>query len=113
MVRPTVLDVMNRSGAVAEGKRIKARTATTASGKPSAAGREAAKKAGDTLPGTDKFPIRNAAEVEKAKHDIGRTNEPRAKVVAYIDRKAKEFGAAPVGKSKSERQKTLYDHRTS
>jgi hypothetical protein len=79
-----------------------ARTATTHSGKPSAEGRREARKHGDTLPGTNKFPIRNAAEVAKAKHDIGRTTEPRAKVVAYIDREAKKYGAAPVGGGKSE-----------
>jgi len=49
------------------------------------------------LPGTDKFPVDSAADVENAKHDIGRTNEPHGKVVNYIDDMAKEYGVAPVG----------------
>jgi hypothetical protein len=51
------------------------------------------------LPGTDdKFPVSGPADVENAKHDIGRTNEPHAKVVNYIDQMAKEYHVAPVGK---------------
>lgn len=69
----------------------------TPSGGVSAHGREAAKNAGHTLPGTDKFPIRNLSDLAKAKHDIGRTSEPRAKVTAWIDRRAKELGGKPVG----------------
>ncbi len=70
------------------------------SGGVSAHGRREAKKKGDTLPGTDKFPIRNLSDLEKAKHDIGRTTEPRSKVVAYIDREAKKLGGRPVGERK-------------
>lgn len=51
------------------------------------------------LPGTDKFPIGSAADVENAKHDIGRTSEPHGKVVRYIDQMAKEYHVAPVGGS--------------
>jgi len=70
----------------------------TKSGSVSAAGRQQAKKAGDTMPGTGgKFPIRNKSDLANAKHDIGRTNEPRAKVVAWIDKRAKELGGKPVG----------------
>lgn len=59
------------------------------------------------LPGTkDKFPVNGPADVENAKHDIGRTNEPKGKVVKYIDEMAKEYGVAPVGgKSKSKGKK--------
>jgi hypothetical protein len=68
----------------------------TADGVPESK-RDRAEKAGDTLPGTDKFPIENARDLEKAKHDIGRTNEPHDKVVNYIDRKAEELGEPGVG----------------
>jgi hypothetical protein len=53
------------------------------------------------LPGTDKFPIGSAADVENAKHDIGRTDEPKSKVVHYIDEMADEYGVAPVGGKKT------------
>ena len=69
----------------------------TPSGGVSAHGRESAKEAGHTLPGTDKFPIRNLSDLEKAKHDIGRTSEPRSKVVAWINRRAHELGGKTVG----------------
>lgn len=73
----------------------------TPSGGVSASGRKKAKAAGDTMPGTrGKFPIRNLSDLSNAKHDIGRTNEPRAKVVAYIDRKARQLGGSPVGHSR-------------
>lgn len=50
------------------------------------------------LPGTDKFPVNGPADVENAKHDIGRTSEPHSKVVNYINEMAKEYHVAPVGK---------------
>lgn len=50
------------------------------------------------LPGTDKFPVNGRADVENAKHDIGRTSEPHSKVVNYINDMAKEYHVAPVGK---------------
>lgn len=51
------------------------------------------------LPGTkDKFPVNGPADVENAKHDIGRTNEPHDKVVNYINDMAREYHVAPVGK---------------
>jgi hypothetical protein len=49
------------------------------------------------LPGTDKFPIKGPADVENAKHDIGRTSEPHGEVVRYINEMAKEYHVAPVG----------------
>jgi hypothetical protein len=51
------------------------------------------------LPGSgDKFPVGSAADVENAKHDVGRTNEPKAKVERYINEMAKEYHVAPLGK---------------
>lgn len=50
------------------------------------------------LPGTDKFPVDSAADVRNAKHDIGRTSEPRDKVVRYVNEMAREYHVAPVGK---------------
>lgn len=74
----------------------------TPSGGVSAKGRAAAKSQGDTMPGTGgKFPIRNRSDLANAKHDIGRTNEPRSKVVAWIDKRAKQLGGAPVGGRKT------------
>ncbi|MCW2929922.1 MAG: hypothetical protein JWM19_884 [Actinomycetia bacterium] len=53
------------------------------------------------LPGTDKFPVDSAADVQNAKHDIGRTSEPKGKVVNYINEMAREYHVAPVGHEKS------------
>lgn len=70
------------------------------SGGVSAHGRQIAKSKGETMPGTGgKFPIRNLSDLAKAKHDIGRTNEPRSKVVSWINRRAKELGGRKVGES--------------
>lgn len=69
--------------------------ARTPGGSVKASARREAK--GHTLPGTDKFPINNLADLRNAKHDIGRTNEPRAKVVRYINSRARALGGAPVG----------------
>jgi len=82
----------------------------TASGAVSASGRKAAREAGETMPGTGgKFPIRNLSDLSNAKHDIGRTSEPKAKVKAWIDRRARELGGTPLGgggeaKSKADRR---------
>ena len=78
-------------------KRARGGSFNTPSGGVSAHGRKDAKSKGHTLPGTDKFPINNLKDLSNAKHDIGRTNEPRSKVVSYIDRRAKELGGKPVG----------------
>ncbi len=73
----------------------------TPSGGVSAGGRRAAKGKGETMPGTGgKFPIRNLSDLSNAKHDIGRTSEPHGKVVAWINRRAKALGGAPVGGAK-------------
>jgi hypothetical protein len=74
------------------------KTFRTLSGSVSAHGRQAAKSKGETMPGTGgKFPIRNLSDLSNAKHDIGRTSEPHAKVVAWIDKRARELGGKPVG----------------
>jgi hypothetical protein len=58
------------------------------------------------LPGTKgKFPVDSAADVENAKHDIGRTTEPKGKVVDYINDMARQYGVAPVGGGKSKKGK--------
>ena len=80
----------------------------TPSGSVSASGRRGAKAEGHTLPGTDKFPIRNASDLANAKHDIGRTNEPRAKVIAYIDREARRLGEPGVGEGGGDKAKRRY-----
>ena len=50
------------------------------------------------LPGPgDKFPVSGPADVENAKHDIGRTSEPKGKVESYINEMAKEYHVAPIG----------------
>jgi hypothetical protein len=43
------------------------------------------------LPGTDKFPIDSAADVRNALHDVGRTNEPHAKVMHYLHDMENEY----------------------
>lgn len=69
--------------------------------------RDRAEEAGHTLPGTDKFPIENKSDLEKAKHDIGRTNEPHDKVVRYINQRAEDLGGEKVGEDKSEKTSRL------
>ena len=77
----------------------------TKSGSVSAHGRQKAESEGKTMPGTGgKFPIRNLSDLANAKHDIGRTSEPRGKVVAWINRRARELGGSPVGGGKSARR---------
>lgn len=66
--------------------------------KITAAVRQKAKSSGQTMPGTGgKFPIRNLSDLSNAKHDIGRTSEPHAKVVGWINKRARELGGKPVG----------------
>ena len=73
----------------------------TPSGSVSASGRHAAKSKGQTMPSTGgKFPIRNLSDLANAMHDIGRTSEPHAKVVGWINKRARELGGKPVGATK-------------
>lgn len=86
----------------------------TRSGGVSAEGRRKAKAHGETMPGTNKFPIRNASDLAKAKHDVGRTSQPAA-ARRWINRRAKELGEPGLGETKGsderkERQAKMYDH---
>lgn len=67
----------------------------TPSGGVSAGGRREAERHGETMPG-GKFPIRNASDLEKAKHDVGRTNEPEA-ARRWINKRARDLGKPPIG----------------
>lgn len=85
----------------------------TPSGGVSAEGRREAKAKGETMPGTGgKFPIRNLSDLAKAKHDIGRTTEPRSKVVGWINKRAKELGGKPVGAGETSRADRRYRDRS-
>ena len=78
----------------------------TASGAVSEHGREAAEEKGQTMPG-GRFPIRNKEDLANAKHSIGRAKGDKGAVKAWINKRARELGAAPVGGSKRSR---MYDH---
>lgn len=67
----------------------------TPSGGVSAAGRRDAERHGDTMPG-GAFPIRNAADLANAKHDVGRAKDPAA-ARAWINRRARELGEPSLG----------------
>ncbi len=70
----------------------------TRSGGVSAGGRKAAEAKGETMPGTGgKFPIRNLSDLSNAKHRVGTTSEPHGKVVAWIDKRARQLGGSPIG----------------
>lgn len=65
----------------------------------SEASRHAAEKKGETLPG-GRFPIRNDADLEKAKHAFGRSKPgTRAQVHNWIDERARDLGEPPLGGS--------------
>ena len=83
----------------------------TAGGSVSAAGRKEAQGKGETMPGTDKFPIRNASDLEHAKEDIGRTNQPAA-ARRWINRRAGELGEPKLGESNEGggKKRSLYTH---
>jgi hypothetical protein len=68
----------------------------TPGGSVSAAARREAKAKGQTQPGTDKFPIRNKADLRRAKQSIGRSSTPEA-TRAWINRRARALGAKPIG----------------
>jgi hypothetical protein len=67
----------------------------TPSGGVSAAGRRKAAAKGDTMPG-GRFPIRDKADLADAKDDFGRAKDKPA-VKAWINKRAKALGAAPLG----------------
>ena len=68
----------------------------TKGGSVSAAGRRAAQKKGDTMPGGS-FPIRNAADLARAKHDVGRAKNPAA-ARRWIDERAKQLDKPGLGR---------------
>lgn len=88
---------MVKKGALKPGMKTGGEAFHTPSGGVSAKGRRQAEAKHETLPGTDKFPIRNLSDLAKAKHDIGRTSEPREKVIRHINRRAEELGGKKVG----------------
>lgn len=75
----------------------------TPSGGVSANARRSAEKKGDTMPGGS-FPIRNRQDLKNAKHDVGRAKNPAA-ARAFINKRAKEMGAPPIGGNKPKPQK--------
>ena len=89
----------------------------TKSGSVSAAGRREAQGRGETMPGGS-FPIRNAADLANAKHDVGRAKNPAA-ARRWINKRAKELGEPGLGESKAGgddkkgRQRKMYDHERS
>ena len=98
------------------GARTMAKGFRTPSGGVSAEGRREARAKGDAMPG-GRFPIRNKEDLSNAKHAFGRAKD-KPKVRAWINKRAKDLGAAPMGgeKGKSEkksRRATLYDHARS
>lgn len=67
----------------------------TPSGGISEASREKAEEKGEALPG-GKFPIRNKADLERAKHDVGRASNPPA-ARRWINKRAGELNAPKLG----------------
>jgi hypothetical protein len=67
----------------------------TKGGSVSAAGRQAAQRKGQTMPGGG-FPIRNKADLENAKQSLGRAKKPAA-AKRWINKRAKDLGEPPVG----------------
>lgn len=71
------------------------RAKTTPSGGVSADYRHNAEKHGHTMAGGS-FPIEDAEDLAKAKHDIGRAKNPAA-ARAWINKRAKQMGEPGVG----------------
>lgn len=74
------------------------RTEFNPSGGVTAASRRASEKRGHTMPGGS-FPINNAADLARAKHDVGRAKNPEA-ARRWIDKRAKELGQPGLGEKK-------------
>jgi hypothetical protein len=89
-------------------KKDEAHTEFAPGGGVTAASREASKKAGHTMK-DGSFPINNAADLARAKHDVGRAHDPAA-ARAWIDKRAKELGEPAIGDKKKSRREALYDH---
>ncbi len=67
----------------------------TPSGSVKASARHKAEDRGETMKGGS-FPIRNAADLANAKHDVGRAKNPSA-ARHWINKRAKELGEPPLG----------------
>lgn len=76
--------------------------ARTPSGAVSTEARKEAEKKGHTMRG-GAFPINDKADLANAKHDIGRAKDPAA-ARRWVNKRAKELGAAPVGGEKPKRK---------
>ena len=61
----------------------------------SPAARRAAAASGKAMPG-GRYPIRNLEDLKNAKQAIGRSSTPEA-TRAFINKRAKALGAAPIG----------------
>jgi hypothetical protein len=109
MAHLTGADLASRSLNVAWKKKQEPHTEFTPSGGVTAASREKSKKAGHTM-ADGSFPINNAADLARAKHDVGRAHDPAA-ARRWINKRAKELGEPGLGESKDEKKRsTLYDH---
>ena len=80
--------------------------ARTPSGAVSTEARRGAEKRHHTMAGGS-FPIEDKADLANAKHDIGRAKNPAA-ARRWVNKRAKELGAAPVGGEKKKTMKDLY-----
>jgi hypothetical protein len=78
-----------------------AKTEFTPSGSVTAASREASKEAGHTMPGTDSFPINDKADLDNAKHAVGRAKNPEA-ARRWINKRAGDLGEPKLGAGKAE-----------
>ena len=68
----------------------------TPSGGVKASARHKAEAHGETMKGGS-FPIRNAADLANAKHDVGRAKNPEA-ARRWINQRARELGEPPIGR---------------
>lgn len=71
----------------------------TPSGGVSSHARKEAEKHHESMPG-GRFPIRNRSDLMNAKHAIGRAKGDKGAVRAWINKRARDLGAPPLGGSK-------------
>ena len=84
-------------------------TQFTPSGGVTAESRRASKEAGHTMK-NGSFPINNAADLARAKHDVGRAHNPTA-ARSWINRRAKQLGEPPLGGHKSAADRRYAGHK--
>jgi len=77
----------------------------TPSGAVKASARHEAEKKGHTMPGGG-FPIEDKKDLANAKHDVGRAKNPAA-ARRWINKRAKELGAPPIGGGDKKEKKGL------